>query len=321
MDRELKPMVSAVITAYDRKEMVLRAIASLMASTYGRIEIIYVDGNSRDGSAEAVASIGAVRVVSDDRRGITSARNIGASAARGEILLFLDSDAIVGPTTVGAVVREFCKLNTAIIGVSLRGMDSPNPILTAGVTLRFPFFVPFERLGTRWSCPNSRAWVFSVTDACLFIRRSVYDALNGYDEDIYPYGEEGLDLCWRCWNFGWRVAYVPEMAYHRSTAMNPSIRSKPQIRAAMSYVLANATLIHIKNGDLVSLSFLPLNILKLTLNAIRLHQLQAIPMAASVVFARLPRFLQGRRAQRIGRKLGSIEIMKRIASPLNSPGT
>jgi GT2 family glycosyltransferase len=54
----------------------------------------------------------------------------------------------------------------------------------------------------------------SVSGAALMIRRSAWDALGGFDQQIFLYWED-TDLCWRAWLSGMRVLYIPSaLIYH-----------------------------------------------------------------------------------------------------------
>lgn len=87
--------ISVVIPVYNREQFVFRAIASALADDGGDFEIIVVDDGSVDQTVAAVASIVDPRVElirHGTNRGRCAARNTGAAAARGEWVVFLDSD-------------------------------------------------------------------------------------------------------------------------------------------------------------------------------------------------------------------------------------
>ncbi len=86
--------VSVIIPTHDRLRMLHDAIDSVLAQTYRDFEIIVVDDGSDDGTAEKIAARygSAVRVLTQARRGVAAARNLGVKCSRGAYLAFLDSD-------------------------------------------------------------------------------------------------------------------------------------------------------------------------------------------------------------------------------------
>ena len=87
------PQVSVIIPTYNRAHVVGEAIDSVLAQTYGDLELIVVDDGSRDETREIVSSYGPqVTYLHQEHRGVSAARNRGIERARGESLSFLDSD-------------------------------------------------------------------------------------------------------------------------------------------------------------------------------------------------------------------------------------
>jgi len=87
------PKVSVIIPTYNRAAMVREAIESVLFQSYADRELIVVDDGSTDGTEAAIASlIPQITYVYQEHRGVSAARNRGASLARGEYLAFLDSD-------------------------------------------------------------------------------------------------------------------------------------------------------------------------------------------------------------------------------------
>jgi len=87
------PRVSVVIPTYESEKTLARAIDSVLAQTYRDFETIVVDDGSTDGTDEVLNSYGErIRVIRQDNRGTSAARNTGILAARGKYVAFLDSD-------------------------------------------------------------------------------------------------------------------------------------------------------------------------------------------------------------------------------------
>jgi len=85
--------VSVVVPTFDRHEVLSRALDSVIAQTFADRELIVVDDGSADGTAEMVAcDYPAARLLRQENRGVSAARNAGIAAARGEWIAFLDSD-------------------------------------------------------------------------------------------------------------------------------------------------------------------------------------------------------------------------------------
>src|SRR5689334_11061097 len=86
---------SIVIPVHNRERHIRRAVASALAQTFGDYELILVDDCSTDTSLAVMQGLAApnVRVVTRDKRGgVGGARNTGIAVARGDWIVFLDSD-------------------------------------------------------------------------------------------------------------------------------------------------------------------------------------------------------------------------------------
>lgn len=86
------PFISVVIPAFNREKYLARAIKSVLAQGYPRLEIIVVDDGSTDQTALIVKSFSEVRYFYQKNLGPASARNKGIMESEGEILAFIDSD-------------------------------------------------------------------------------------------------------------------------------------------------------------------------------------------------------------------------------------
>ena len=85
-------LVSVVIPVFNGERYLGAAIKSVLAQTYGRVEIIVVDDGSTDASGDVAQAFPEVRYIYQNHGGQAIARNRGVAAATGEFLAFLDAD-------------------------------------------------------------------------------------------------------------------------------------------------------------------------------------------------------------------------------------
>jgi len=87
------PRVSVVIPAFNRWRLLAEAIDSVLAQSYRDFELIVVDDGSTDATASELAKLASrLQFFVTERRGVSTARNLGVSQSRGHYIAFLDSD-------------------------------------------------------------------------------------------------------------------------------------------------------------------------------------------------------------------------------------
>ncbi len=113
---EQRPYVSVVIPAYNEELWLERCVSALQRQqTEISFEIIVVDNNSTDGTAEVARRLG-VRYVFEPRQGLTFARQAGEAAALGEIVAHTDADSEAPPDWIERIAREFRRTpETAVV--------------------------------------------------------------------------------------------------------------------------------------------------------------------------------------------------------------
>ena len=98
------PLVSVIIPAYKVKKYIKQCIESVISQTYKNLEIIIIDDGSPDKSGEIADSFqkqdNRVNVVHKKNEGVSTARNVGLDIARGEFVVFVDSDDCIAPDYV-----------------------------------------------------------------------------------------------------------------------------------------------------------------------------------------------------------------------------
>jgi glycosyltransferase involved in cell wall biosynthesis len=117
-------LLSIVIVNYNYDKYIRQAIESALAQSYTEIEIIVVDDGSTDKSRDIIASFGSrIRPVLQPNGGVTSACNTGWRHARGEALLFLDSDDVILPEMAAKVMAVLKTTDAAKVQYSLYAVD------------------------------------------------------------------------------------------------------------------------------------------------------------------------------------------------------
>ena len=119
--------VSAIIPTYNRANIVIRAIQSVLNQTYQNFELLVIDDGSQDNTEEIVTGIHDNRIKyirHEKNKGVAAARNTGIEAAKGEFIAFLDSDDEWLPN----------KLKRIRVRISLSTCNCPRPGGTLRVT-------------------------------------------------------------------------------------------------------------------------------------------------------------------------------------------
>ncbi|VAV83222.1 hypothetical protein MNBD_DELTA01-1468 [hydrothermal vent metagenome] len=117
-------LVSVVIPTYNRREETCEAIESVLAQDCPDVEVIVVDDGSTDGTGKAVLDrfAGRIRFVYQHNQEKSAARNRGIKEATGKFLCMLDSDDLMLPGAIGAMLACFRKNKDAdaVYGMSVR---------------------------------------------------------------------------------------------------------------------------------------------------------------------------------------------------------
>lgn len=111
---EQSELLSVIVPVYNVEQYLPRCMDSILAQTYPNLEIILVDDGARDASGKICDDYAArdprIRVIHKENGGLSSARNAGLDAARGEYLAFVDSDDWIEPEayeTMLALARKY----------------------------------------------------------------------------------------------------------------------------------------------------------------------------------------------------------------------
>lgn len=193
-------------------------------------EIVLADNGSTDdtrGVAERWAQRAPrLRIIdAGARRGASAARNIGAGAARGTLLLFCDADDVVDADWADRMVSALA--DSALVGGvlenrRLRQAGAASVSWEANAEIRLHYWIRFE----------------AASGSNLGIRRDVFESLGGFDESLIT-GED-VDLCWRAQLAGHSFGRVRDAIIHS----RPRVGLRAIHRQAFTYGQGHRQLRH-----------------------------------------------------------------------------
>lgn len=193
-----------VIPTYNRSRDVRVAIGTVVAQTYpaDEIEIVVVDDGSTDDTAEVLSrEFGdRIRYLHKPNGGVSSARNVGMAAARGDYLALLDSDDEWLPEHLAAQIEflerhpDFGMVLTDVVRMDERRRDFD--------MLRRREFIREDGHVLRWVLRNP-----ALVPASATFRRSVYEDVGGFDEGLVT-GED-LDFHLRI-ALRWKIGVIEQ---------------------------------------------------------------------------------------------------------------
>jgi hypothetical protein len=219
--------LSIVIVNWNGGADILQCLASLQACGWiAAAEVVVVDNGSEDDSVARIrrAFPSVLIIETGANLGFARAANIGWRQTRGEFVLFLNPDTCVPAGTLERALQYMRTHSEAgVMGVKLLNYDGSLqvscwnflsvPMLVCDNLLRLPIFprsLAGRFLYRLWDHATTRE-VDWVCGACMFVRRSILEKVNGVSEDYFMYGED-MDLCYKVRQQGYTVVYYPEAA-------------------------------------------------------------------------------------------------------------
>ena len=184
----MQPKVSIVIPAYNEEEWIEKTLQAALAQNYPDFEVLVIDNNSKDRTAEVVGSFGdpRLRLVKEERQGLPFARERGRLEAQGEILAQLDADCLPHPEWLARGVAILMKKNTT---VSVSGPYDFHDYGAAGRKALFLISI------TSQGALNFFGQLFGKHGFALggntILKKSALDKAGGYNTKITFYGEDG----------------------------------------------------------------------------------------------------------------------------------
>jgi N-acetylglucosaminyl-diphospho-decaprenol L-rhamnosyltransferase len=270
----------------------------------GPFDVIVLNNASRPGSMDPIKErFPQVHIMEESRwRGFGANHNLVAGEASGELLFFLNPDAVVHEGALDRLASALARDPT----VALAAGPILNPDGSVWNNPPFPFPSPLQvfgqavgvhRLPVHRMSPTvahtfSNGW---VSGSAFMVDRGVFSAIGGFDERFFIYSEE-IDLMLRLTRGGWKLAWVPDAFVthvgrtERQTAVDPVQASARRLedyeaRRIVEYIRSKTTYMEKHHGKLGAMTY------RLVLGLDALIRLAAayIPLLWRLLDARGPR--------------------------------
>ncbi|MCH7604430.1 glycosyltransferase [Patescibacteria group bacterium] len=214
-------MLSIIIPTKNEELYLPHLLRAIENQTYKDLEIIVADADSRDKTREIAKAHGCT-IVPGGHPG--KARNEGAKAAKGELLLFLDADVgIPDEKFIARLIEEFQERDLDIAGCSTK-VQSDSWL---------------ERFGGRMYNFYMRmmAYVYPRATNCILVKRSLHEAIKGFDETIY----QGEDFVYaREASRKGKFAYITSLFFFMS---DRRVKTDGPVRSFIVFVLSELHII------------------------------------------------------------------------------
>jgi N-acetylglucosaminyl-diphospho-decaprenol L-rhamnosyltransferase len=245
--------LDVIIVTYNTRDETLACLASLLASPpSGLTRLLVVDNASTDGTAEAVGRAAPVaELVALDRNvGFGAGNNVALRQATSPLVLLLNSDTLVSPGAVDALVGRLEASGAVAAGPRLVD-DRGRPEVSFGQMLS-PARELAQKLRTRLArteAPWARRWVDRlvaderevdwVSGACLLVRREAALAAGLFDERFFLY-EEDVDFCAALRARGGRILFTPRATIVHHGGRSGAPRSGHYDRSHLAFYAKHA---------------------------------------------------------------------------------
>ncbi|MGE0702988.1 MAG: glycosyltransferase [Vicinamibacterales bacterium] len=199
------PRVSVVVCAYNAADTLDECLESLGNLTYPDYEVILVNDGSKDTTEQIARRHAHVRVITTPNNGLSTARNIGLSAATGSIVAYTDADVRVDRDWLTYLVQPFLTSDAVGSGgPNVVPADDPWIAQCVARSPGGPTHVLFD---------DRRAE--HVPGCNMAFRRDALLAIGGFNP-IYLRAGDDVDVCWRLQAQGWTIGFAPSaLVWHR----------------------------------------------------------------------------------------------------------
>jgi len=199
--------VSIVINTYNRADYILDCLHSIERQDYKNYEVVIVNGPSTDDTEIVLKPfMSKIKYLRCDNRNLSESRNIGILNSSGDVVAFVDDDAVLHPKWVNRVALAYNNTNVGAVGgftFDHTGYDYQCKYTVCNRHGEAFFFNNHEPSGYMPSTKNSFLFP-SLLGTNSSFRRDILIDVGGFDEN-YAYMLDETDVCLRIHDKGFKI--------------------------------------------------------------------------------------------------------------------
>jgi glycosyltransferase involved in cell wall biosynthesis len=235
-ERDDKTLVSICVCTRNRPEDLRRCLDSLMVQDYPSYQVVIIDNDPpTSATKDLVASYPQVTYVLEPKRGLNFARNRAIQEAKGEIVSYIDDDAVADPRWVSSLAKNF-QLDPRIMcctgpNLALEMETEAQELMELRGGIGHWFEKKVYQLDSPVSkCYPCKSWIFG-TGCNMSFRKKIFDLVGSFDEALdagatLPGGGD-LDMFYRIIRAGYKIAQDPQvLVWHRHRRLYKELRSQ-----------------------------------------------------------------------------------------------
>ena len=197
-----------VVLGYGDEPLLLDCLQAITRQLTGLDELVLVDNGIPSQLRRAAAELGAI-VLGDGRNtGFAGGCNIAAAFTEAPVLVFVNSDAVLRPGALSALVAPLADLAVGVVGGCLRLADQPDLVNSVGNPVQYLGFTWAGHCGEPATEHDEATSVAVATGGLFAIRHDTWDKLGGFEQAYFAYHED-TDLSLRTWLSGREVRVEP----------------------------------------------------------------------------------------------------------------
>ena len=217
--------ISVIVLAWGDEPYLTECVSSVLADPRPYVEVIVLDNGAQRAVGALPAHPQLRTVVAPRNLGFSGGCNEAARHAAGDVLVFLNSDAVVMPGAVAVLAAAVEDRSVGLASGSIRLADEPDVINSAGNPVNFLGVAWAGGFGELASAHCSRSEIASASGAFVAVRRDVWRELGGFDDDYFAYHED-VELSLRTWQAGLTVVHEPAAVAHHHYAFSRNPRKQ-----------------------------------------------------------------------------------------------
>ncbi|HUS49472.1 MAG TPA: glycosyltransferase family 2 protein [Candidatus Paceibacterota bacterium] len=208
----MQPFVSIIIPSKNEKKFILRCLGSITENDYpkDKMEILVVDGMSRDGTRELVKEYSAkysfIKILDNPREIKAPALNKGIKEARGEVIMIMDAHSFYKKDYISRCIQYLKKYKADNVGGVIKTVPAEKTIIAEAIAISLSH--PFGTGGAYFRTGSKKIrWVDTVFGGCY--KKEVFKKIGLFNENLIR--SQDMEFNLRLKRAGGRILLVPEI--------------------------------------------------------------------------------------------------------------